>query len=211
MGARRQDPGQKPFTYNAGVQQVITGWDQGCLGMAVGEVRKLDIPAVEGYGASGMPLALRLTPAARARTLSAVLLDCAAYLRACGWLAWCSCSRRRTRISCRSRTPQAFRPGEFLRTGAFCSRSRSLALMAKSKQYETTQREEGQLGASVSWWMSWRGVEVLEKVPQIRARHRKEQRLRPHDLQEAHGLWPRILLEMFGTIRWRRRHSQSRK
>ena len=26
---------------------------QGCLGMAVGEVRKLDIPANEGYGSNG--------------------------------------------------------------------------------------------------------------------------------------------------------------
>mmetsp|Transcript_52478 Transcript_52478/g.84922 ORF Transcript_52478/g.84922 Transcript_52478/m.84922 type:complete len:141 (-) Transcript_52478:91-513(-) len=50
-----KDPGQKAFTYNAGVAQVITGWDQGCLGMSVGEVRKLDIPADEGYGASGFP------------------------------------------------------------------------------------------------------------------------------------------------------------
>jgi len=29
--------------------------EQGCLGMALGEVRKLDIPADEGYGASGFP------------------------------------------------------------------------------------------------------------------------------------------------------------
>jgi FKBP-type peptidyl-prolyl cis-trans isomerase len=27
----------------------------GCLGMSVGEVRKLDIPADEGYGANGSP------------------------------------------------------------------------------------------------------------------------------------------------------------
>merc|ERR1711998_503397 len=42
-----KDPGQKPFTYSAGVGGVITGWDQGCLGMKVGEVRKLTIPAHE--------------------------------------------------------------------------------------------------------------------------------------------------------------------
>ena len=30
---------------------VITGWDQGCLGMRLGETRELDIPAREGYGA----------------------------------------------------------------------------------------------------------------------------------------------------------------
>merc|ERR1712083_1130352 len=50
-----KDPGQQPFTYQAGVGKVITGWDQGCLGMSVGEVRKLDIPANEGYGANGFP------------------------------------------------------------------------------------------------------------------------------------------------------------
>jgi FKBP-type peptidyl-prolyl cis-trans isomerase len=34
---------------------VITGWDQGCLGMAIGEERELLIPAEEGYGAGGFP------------------------------------------------------------------------------------------------------------------------------------------------------------
>ena len=34
-----RDPGQRPFSYQAGVGGVIVGWDQGCLGMAVGEVR----------------------------------------------------------------------------------------------------------------------------------------------------------------------------
>jgi FKBP-type peptidyl-prolyl cis-trans isomerase len=33
----------------------IVGWDQGCLGMKKGEVRKLVIPADEGYGAAGFP------------------------------------------------------------------------------------------------------------------------------------------------------------
>ena len=50
-----KDAGQQPFTYDAGVGHMISGWDQGCLGMAVGDVRKLDIPANEGYGAQGMP------------------------------------------------------------------------------------------------------------------------------------------------------------
>ena len=50
-----KDPGQQPFTYNAGVGSVITGWDQGLLGAGVGEVRKLDIPAEEGYGKGGFP------------------------------------------------------------------------------------------------------------------------------------------------------------
>ena len=50
-----KDPGQQPFTYNAGVGSVITGWDQGLLGAGIGEVRKLDIPAEEGYGKGGFP------------------------------------------------------------------------------------------------------------------------------------------------------------
>mmetsp|Transcript_39697 Transcript_39697/g.48161 ORF Transcript_39697/g.48161 Transcript_39697/m.48161 type:complete len:150 (-) Transcript_39697:49-498(-) len=50
-----KDEGQKPFTYQAGVRSVITGWDQGCLGMKEGEVRKLDIPGEEGYGPRGFP------------------------------------------------------------------------------------------------------------------------------------------------------------
>ena len=41
--------------YTAGVGGVIKGWDQGCLGMKLGEVRQLTIPADEGYGASGFP------------------------------------------------------------------------------------------------------------------------------------------------------------
>ena len=70
-----KDPGQQPFTYQAGVGGVIKGWDQGCLGMTVGEERELEIPARaprpvlgarldsrlvfdqahEGYGANGFP------------------------------------------------------------------------------------------------------------------------------------------------------------
>merc|ERR1712154_331987 len=50
-----KDPGQKPFSYTAGVGGVITGWDQGCMGMAIGEIRKLDIPAKEGYGEGVFP------------------------------------------------------------------------------------------------------------------------------------------------------------
>ena len=50
-----EDPGQQAFSYNAGVGQVIRGWDQGCLGMKVGEQRKLTIPGHEGYGGGGFP------------------------------------------------------------------------------------------------------------------------------------------------------------
>eukprot|EP00808_Paulinella_micropora_P019386 g46972.t1 len=50
-----KDPGQKPFSYQAGRGKVITGWDQGCLGMRLGESRELLIPAEEGYGVDGFP------------------------------------------------------------------------------------------------------------------------------------------------------------
>merc|ERR1712087_79926 len=56
-----KDPGQRPFSYQAGVGKVITGWDQGCLGMKVGEERMLEIPADEGYGKAGFP-AWGITP-----------------------------------------------------------------------------------------------------------------------------------------------------
>merc|ERR1719473_1405262 len=50
-----KDPGQQPFGYKAGVGEVIKGWDQGLLGMKLGEERKVTIPGHEGYGAQGFP------------------------------------------------------------------------------------------------------------------------------------------------------------
>merc|ERR1712080_749326 len=50
-----KDEFQKPFKYQAGVGKVITGWDKGCLGMKLGEERKLTIPYQEGYGSGGFP------------------------------------------------------------------------------------------------------------------------------------------------------------
>ena len=50
-----KDAGQSPFQFSAGLGQVITGWDQGVLGMKVGETRMLEIPAHEGYGPGGFP------------------------------------------------------------------------------------------------------------------------------------------------------------
>jgi FKBP-type peptidyl-prolyl cis-trans isomerase FkpA len=43
----------QPFRFPLGTGQVIKGWDQGVLGMKVGESRRLIIPADLAYGDSG--------------------------------------------------------------------------------------------------------------------------------------------------------------
>lgn len=43
----------EPFTFTIGQGQVIQGWDQGLIGMKVGEQRKLTIPSDMAYGPSG--------------------------------------------------------------------------------------------------------------------------------------------------------------
>lgn len=44
----------QPFTTQIGTGQVIKGWDEGMLGMKVGEKRKLTVPAALGYGEQGV-------------------------------------------------------------------------------------------------------------------------------------------------------------
>jgi peptidylprolyl isomerase len=47
--------GKQPFQFTLGGGQVIQGWDQGVVGMKVGERRRLTIPADLAYGAQGSP------------------------------------------------------------------------------------------------------------------------------------------------------------
>ena len=48
-------PRGRPFKFKLGAGQVIAGWDQGVVGMKVGGVRHLVIPAHLAYGRAGSP------------------------------------------------------------------------------------------------------------------------------------------------------------
>ncbi|KAI3807780.1 hypothetical protein L1987_23714 [Smallanthus sonchifolius] len=50
-----KDPGQEPFTFKIGQGQVIKGWDEGVLGMQLGEVARLRCSPDYAYGAGGFP------------------------------------------------------------------------------------------------------------------------------------------------------------
>ncbi|KAI5078637.1 hypothetical protein GOP47_0006308 [Adiantum capillus-veneris] len=50
-----KDPGQQVFRFQVGQGRVIKGWDEGVLGMQVGEVARLKCSPDYAYGAGGFP------------------------------------------------------------------------------------------------------------------------------------------------------------
>ncbi len=48
-------PRGKPIQFVLGAGMVIKGWDEGVLGMSIGEKKTLDIPADKAYGSQGVP------------------------------------------------------------------------------------------------------------------------------------------------------------
>ena len=67
-----KDPGQRSFEATFGIGNVIKGWDHGCLGMKVGEVRRLTIPGQEAYGKQGFP-AWGIPPNATTRSVCSAI------------------------------------------------------------------------------------------------------------------------------------------
>jgi len=47
--------GGTPIQFVLGASMVIKGWDEGVLGMKIGEKKVLDIPAEKAYGPAGIP------------------------------------------------------------------------------------------------------------------------------------------------------------
>ena len=51
----KKTSGNQPFTFTIGAGQVISGWDQGLVGMKEGGRRRLILPSDLAYGAQGSP------------------------------------------------------------------------------------------------------------------------------------------------------------
>ncbi|KAH7655482.1 Peptidyl-prolyl cis-trans isomerase Fpr3/Fpr4-like protein [Dioscorea alata] len=50
-----KDPGQQPFTFKIGMGSVIKGWDEGVIGMQLGEIARIQCSPDYGYGPNGFP------------------------------------------------------------------------------------------------------------------------------------------------------------
>jgi FKBP-type peptidyl-prolyl cis-trans isomerase len=53
LDGRVFDPGTAPITFRIGAAQVISGFEQGMVGMRIGGKRRLTIPSALAYGPSG--------------------------------------------------------------------------------------------------------------------------------------------------------------
>ena len=51
----------RPMTFTMGEKQVLAGWEQGVLGMCVGERRRLTIPPALGFGMVATPISANFT------------------------------------------------------------------------------------------------------------------------------------------------------
>ncbi|KAH0923009.1 hypothetical protein HID58_023027 [Brassica napus] len=50
-----KDAGQKPFSFQIGQGAVIKGWDEGVMGMQIGEIARLRCSPDYAYGPAGFP------------------------------------------------------------------------------------------------------------------------------------------------------------
>eukprot|EP00937_MAST-01D_sp_MAST-1D-sp2_P005982 g5982.t1 len=54
--ASTSNPGARPMTFTLGKHEVLRGWEDGSVGMCVGERRRVTIPPALGFGARDTPI-----------------------------------------------------------------------------------------------------------------------------------------------------------
>jgi len=74
----------RPMTFTVGAKQVLPGWEQGVLGMCVGERRRITIPPQLGFGLAAVPISATTTVPANSTLLFEVELVAIEQARASG-------------------------------------------------------------------------------------------------------------------------------